>query len=59
MANKRNNPIWVMSSAFDALELPELIEVTRSIGAQGIDLCVFRVENIAELIEKFRLHSGA
>lgn len=42
MASKQNNPIWVMSSAFDELALPELIEVTRSIGAQGIDLCVFR-----------------
>jgi sugar phosphate isomerase/epimerase len=37
-----NNPIWVMSSAFDQLSLPELIEKTLAIGAQGIDLCVFR-----------------
>lgn len=37
-----NNPIWVMSSAFDRLSLPELIAVTQTIGAQGIDLCVFR-----------------
>ncbi len=37
-----NNPIWVMSSAFDRLSLPELIAVTKEIGAQGIDLCVFR-----------------
>lgn len=42
MTNKRNNPIWVMSSAFDKLTLPELIETTLQIGAQGIDLCVFR-----------------
>ena len=42
MAVKRNNPIWVMSSAFDKLALPELVETTLSIGAQGIDLCVFR-----------------
>ncbi|MEC3880581.1 sugar phosphate isomerase/epimerase family protein [Parapedobacter sp. 10938] len=42
MANKRNNPIWVMSSAFDKLALPELIDTTLRIGAQGIDLCVFR-----------------
>ena len=39
---KRNNPVWVMSSAFDKLELEELIETTSAIGAQGIDLCVFR-----------------
>ena len=37
-----NNPIWVMSSAFDQLSLPDLIATTKTIGAQGIDLCVFR-----------------
>jgi sugar phosphate isomerase/epimerase len=37
-----NNPIWVMSSAFDQLSLSELIDKTHAIGAQGIDLCVFR-----------------
>src|SRR5690606_2627240 len=42
MAIKRNNPIWVMSSAFDKLTLPELVKATLQIGAQGIDLCVFR-----------------
>lgn len=31
-----------MSSAFDKLSLPELVETTLQIGAQGIDLCVFR-----------------
>lgn len=31
-----------MSSAFDKLELEQLISVTKEIGAQGIDLCVFR-----------------
>ena len=31
-----------MSSAFDKLTLPEIIQNTRQIGAQGIDLCVFR-----------------
>ena len=31
-----------MSSAFDGLKLPELIDTTKAIGAQGIDLCVFR-----------------
>jgi sugar phosphate isomerase/epimerase len=36
-----NNPIWVMSSAFDKLNLNELIETTKEIGGQGIDLCVF------------------
>ncbi len=42
MANKQNNPIWVMSSAFDKLGLSELIDATLAIGAQGIDLCAFR-----------------
>ncbi|WP_234733018.1 sugar phosphate isomerase/epimerase family protein [Tellurirhabdus bombi] len=37
-----NNPIWVMSSAFPTLTLDQLIEKTVEIGAQGIDLCVFR-----------------
>lgn len=31
-----------MSSAFDKLTLSELIDTTQAIGAQGIDLCVFR-----------------
>src|SRR5688572_22229034 len=37
-----NNPIWLMSSAFDNLKLPELISRAQNIGVQGIDLCVFR-----------------
>ena len=37
-----NNPIWVMSSAFDALALPEVIEKSKQVGAQGVDLCIFR-----------------
>ncbi|MDQ3393166.1 MAG: sugar phosphate isomerase/epimerase [Bacteroidota bacterium] len=37
-----NNAIWVMSSAFPQLSLNELIIKTKEIGAQGIDLCVFR-----------------
>lgn len=39
---KKNNPIWVMSSAFDHLGLDQLLDVTQELGAQGIDLCVFR-----------------
>ncbi|WP_257668632.1 sugar phosphate isomerase/epimerase family protein [Parapedobacter tibetensis] len=42
MDQKRNNPIWVMSSAFDKLSLRELVATVNQIGAQGIDLCVFR-----------------
>lgn len=42
MADKLNNPIWVMSSAYDKLSLDELIHTSKEVGAQGIDLCVFR-----------------
>lgn len=42
MNRKYNNPMWVMSSAFDQLSLNELISATLEIGGQGIDLCVFR-----------------
>ena len=42
MSTKLNNPIWVMSSAYENLSLDQLIEVSGNVGAQGIDLCVFR-----------------
>ena len=31
-----------MSSAFDALSLPEVIKTSQQVGVQGVDLCVFR-----------------
>jgi len=37
-----NNPIWIMTSAFDQLNLDEVITKAGSIGVQGLDLCVFR-----------------
>ena len=37
-----NNPIWVMTSAFKALTRQQIIEKTRIINAQGMELCVFR-----------------
>lgn len=37
-----NNPIWVMTSAFKALTLEQVIQRTKAIGAQGMELCVFR-----------------
>src|SRR5690606_16755328 len=43
-----NNPIWVMSSAFDQLNLNQLVEKTIEVGAQGIDLCVFRKDGTRE-----------
>ena len=48
MNKKLNNPIWVMSSAFDQLNLEQLIEKTKEAGAQGIDLCVFRKDGTRE-----------
>ncbi|MEH6306549.1 TIM barrel protein [Olivibacter sp. CPCC 100613] len=42
MMSNLNNPIWLMSSAFDKLGIDDLIEKAVAVGAQGIDLCVFR-----------------
>lgn len=42
MSKALNNPIWLMSSAFDMLNLDALIDVAKDINVQGIDLCVFR-----------------
>lgn len=36
------NPIWLMSSAYDQLGQAELLDTASLLGAQGIDLCVFR-----------------
>jgi sugar phosphate isomerase/epimerase len=38
----RNNPIWVMSSAFPGRSFEQVIERTREVGAQGIEACVIR-----------------
>ncbi|MDW7692119.1 sugar phosphate isomerase/epimerase [Flammeovirgaceae bacterium SG7u.111] len=43
-----NNEIWVMSSAFDTLTLPEVLDKTKEIGAQGVDLCVFRRDGLRQ-----------
>lgn len=48
MLAKLNNPIWVMSSAYDKLFLDELITTSKQMGAQGIDLCVFRKDGTRE-----------
>lgn len=37
-----NNPIWIMTSAFKALSLDQVVQKTKTIGAQGMELCVFR-----------------
>jgi sugar phosphate isomerase/epimerase len=44
MPNPKNmaNPIWIMTSAFDQLNLNQTVEKAIEIGVQGLDLCVFR-----------------
>ncbi|MFM1943281.1 MAG: hypothetical protein RI897_2263 [Verrucomicrobiota bacterium] len=37
-----NNPIWLMTSALKSLTLNEVINATQKVGAQGMELCVFR-----------------
>jgi sugar phosphate isomerase/epimerase len=37
-----NNPIWIMTSAFDHLNLDQVIEKAKIVGVQGLDVCVFR-----------------
>lgn len=37
-----NNPIWVMTSAFKTLTFDQVVARTKTIGAQGMELCVFR-----------------
>lgn len=36
------NPIWIMTSAFEQLNLDQTIQKAIEIGVQGLDLCVFR-----------------
>lgn len=35
------HPIWVMSAAFAGTSVIDLVRITKNLGAQGIDLCVF------------------
>lgn len=37
-----NNQIWIMTSAFDQLNLDQTIEKAKEAGVQGLDVCVFR-----------------
>ncbi|HNQ88126.1 MAG TPA: sugar phosphate isomerase/epimerase [Verrucomicrobiota bacterium] len=37
-----NNPIWLMTSALKALDFDGLVRTTAAVGAQGLELCVFR-----------------
>lgn len=37
-----NNQIWLMTSAFKSLTLDQIIEIAVEVGAQGLEICVFR-----------------
>ncbi|PRY86239.1 sugar phosphate isomerase/epimerase family protein [Mongoliibacter ruber] len=37
-----NNQIWIMTSAFDQLDLDQTIDKAKEAGVQGLDVCVFR-----------------
>lgn len=38
----RNNPIWLMTSAFPGETFDDVVARAKSVGAQGLELCVFR-----------------
>ena len=38
----RNNPIWLMTSAFPGESFEDVLRRAKSVGAQGLELCVFR-----------------
>ena len=38
----QNNPIWIMSSAFPGRPFAEVLGHALEVGAQGVELCVFR-----------------
>lgn len=37
-----NNPIWLMTSAFPKLSFEQVVQSAKQVGAQGLELCVFR-----------------
>ena len=37
-----NNPIWLMTSAFPGESFDDVVARAKSVGAQGLELCVFR-----------------
>ncbi len=38
----RNNPIWLMTSAFPGQSFEDVLARAKEVGAQGLELCVFR-----------------
>lgn len=37
-----NNPIWLMTSAYPKLDFAGVVKKAKALGAQGLELCVFR-----------------
>ncbi len=37
-----NNPVWLMTSAFAKLKLDRILKIAREVGAQGLEILVFR-----------------
>lgn len=37
-----NNQVWLMTSAFPKLPFAQVVKLTKGVGAQGMELCVFR-----------------
>ena len=37
-----NNPIWLMTSAFPGKSFEDVLAYAKQVGAQGLELCVFR-----------------
>ena len=37
-----NNPIWLMTSAFPGESFEQVLARAKEVGAQGLELCVFR-----------------
>ena len=42
MPKPGNNPIWLMTSAFPGESFEDVLKRAQSVGAQGLELCVFR-----------------
>jgi len=61
----RNNPIWLMTSAFPGETFESVVKRAKSVGAQGLELCVFprdtdRSDHVATHLdyEKFDLDAA-
>ena len=44
-----NNPIWLMTSAFPGQSFEQVVQRALSVGAQGLEPCVFRRVSVRKL----------